>query len=47
MAIVTADILVLAVTWLKTFRQRMEASRIGMQTPLSNMLLRDGLSFHN
>ncbi|THG94501.1 hypothetical protein EW026_g6979 [Hermanssonia centrifuga] len=40
--IVLGDALVLAVTWLKTARNLTEGARIGMRTPLSTMLLRDG-----
>ncbi|THG94467.1 hypothetical protein EW026_g7011 [Hermanssonia centrifuga] len=40
--VIIADILVLALTWRKTFRHRMEAIRVGVQTPLSALLLRDG-----
>ncbi|THG95373.1 hypothetical protein EW026_g6270 [Hermanssonia centrifuga] len=36
------DALVLAVTWAKTARSLAEGARIGMRTPLSTMLLRDG-----
>ncbi len=34
--------LVLVVTWVKTARNMAEGARIGMRTPLSTMLLRDG-----
>ncbi len=44
-AFVLGGILVLAVTWRKTFKHRLDAARIGMQTPLSSLLLRDGTSF--
>ncbi|THG95122.1 hypothetical protein EW026_g6472 [Hermanssonia centrifuga] len=36
------DTLVLVVTWVKTARNLTEGARIGMRTPLSTMLLRDG-----
>ncbi|THH00332.1 hypothetical protein EW026_g2162 [Hermanssonia centrifuga] len=40
--VIIADILVLALTWHKTFRHRMDAIRVGVRTPLSALLLRDG-----
>ncbi|PSR97186.1 hypothetical protein PHLCEN_2v4357, partial [Hermanssonia centrifuga] len=41
-AISLSDALVLAVTWVKTASNLTEGARIGMRTPLSTMLLRDG-----
>ncbi|KAI0084407.1 hypothetical protein BDY19DRAFT_971798 [Irpex rosettiformis] len=41
-AVVVADVLVLMVTWLKTFQAYMEARRAKIRTPLGNLLLRDG-----
>ncbi|PSS05552.1 hypothetical protein PHLCEN_2v3722 [Hermanssonia centrifuga] len=41
-ALSLGDALVLAVTWVKTARNWTEGARIGMRTPLSTMLLRDG-----
>ncbi|PSS32229.1 hypothetical protein PHLCEN_2v1998 [Hermanssonia centrifuga] len=41
-ALIVGDALVLAVTWVKTARNLAEGARIGMRTPLSTMLLRDG-----
>ncbi len=43
-ALIIGDALVLAVTWVKTARTLIEGARIGMRTPLSTMLFRDGLS---
>ncbi|THH00331.1 hypothetical protein EW026_g2163 [Hermanssonia centrifuga] len=40
--VIIADILVLVLTWRKTFRHRMEAIRVGVRAPLSALLLRDG-----
>ncbi len=45
LALIISDILVLTLTWRKTFRQRMDAARIGVRTPLSSLLLRDGTPF--
>ncbi len=42
-AISLGDALILAVTWVKTARNLTEGARIGMHTPLSTMLLRDGV----
>ncbi len=42
LAVIAADILVLALTWRLTFRHWREGVRAGMRTPLSTMLLRDG-----
>ncbi|THG94811.1 hypothetical protein EW026_g6727 [Hermanssonia centrifuga] len=42
LALIAADVLVLALTWNRTFTHRMAAIRVGVQTPLSAMLLRDG-----
>lgn len=36
------DILVLSLTWAKTFKQFKEARAIGMNTPITMLLLRDG-----
>ncbi|THG95249.1 hypothetical protein EW026_g6369 [Hermanssonia centrifuga] len=41
-AVSLGDGLVLVVTWVKTARNLAEGARIGMRTPLSTMLLRDG-----
>lgn len=43
-AVIIGDILVLAFTWFKTFRHRMNVIRVGVQTPMSALLLRDGPS---
>ncbi len=36
------DVLVLVVTWVKTVKNLAEGARIGIRTPLSTMLFRDG-----
>ncbi len=46
--LIVGDVLVLAVTWVKTARNLTEGARIGMRTPLSTMLFRDGVPvFHS
>ncbi len=45
LAVVVADILLIAFTWYKTFQNRMVGLRVGMRTPLSSLLLRDGMLF--
>lgn len=42
LAIIIADVLVLILTWRKTFTTQRDASRVGIRTPLSKLLLRDG-----
>ncbi|THG96480.1 hypothetical protein EW026_g5359 [Hermanssonia centrifuga] len=42
LAVVLADILVLVLTWMKTFGTRREASRIHIEVPMVTLLIRDG-----
>ncbi|KAI0345923.1 hypothetical protein BDW22DRAFT_927284 [Trametopsis cervina] len=42
LAVITADILVLASTWLKTFTTQRESMRLGMEFPIVHLLFRDG-----
>lgn len=44
LAIIVLDVIVLVVTWIKTFGHVREASRIGVNVSLSAILLRDGES---
>ncbi len=44
LAVITADAIVLAVTWTKTYTTRKDGLRLGMEIPLTSLLLRDGLS---
>ena len=37
-----SDLIVLVVTWLKTFRHVKQAYKVGMRASLSTLLLRDG-----
>ena len=39
---VTADLVVLVLTWIKTFRNWSEARRLGIELTVSECLLRDG-----
>ncbi len=39
---IAADILVLVLTWMKTYRNYKEATRVGLQAKVSSLLLRDG-----
>ncbi|OCH84034.1 hypothetical protein OBBRIDRAFT_742282, partial [Obba rivulosa] len=41
-ALIVADVLILAITWSKTYAIRKEAARNNVSTPLATMLLRDG-----
>ncbi|PSR72100.1 hypothetical protein PHLCEN_2v12015 [Hermanssonia centrifuga] len=43
LALIISDTVILALTWRKTFTHRMEAARIGVETPLSDLLLRDAV----
>ncbi len=43
LAVVLADILVLVLTWMKTFGTRREASRIHIEVPMITLLIRDGM----
>ncbi|PSR81866.1 hypothetical protein PHLCEN_2v6238 [Hermanssonia centrifuga] len=36
-----ADVLVISLTWMKTFRHKKEASRLNMKLPLSTLIIRD------
>ncbi|OCH91904.1 hypothetical protein OBBRIDRAFT_487305 [Obba rivulosa] len=40
--VITSDVIVLLVTWLKTFPLKREADRANIKSPLATMLLRDG-----
>ncbi len=42
-AVAIGDILVLAATWHKTYKYRMDTTRTGMRAPLAHLLLRDGV----
>lgn len=41
-ALILANMLMLVLTWAKTFRLKREAMRLNMKMPLSTLLLRDG-----
>ena len=41
-AVITADVLVLLVTWSKTAKSYREARRLGISAPLVTLLFRDG-----
>jgi len=41
-ALIAADVVVLAVTWWRTYKIHSEAKRNGVQAPLATLLLRDG-----
>ncbi len=45
-SLIAADILVVVFTWHKTFMVRRQAARIGLQTPVYSLILRDGLSIY-
>ena len=40
--IITSDLLVLAITWMATFKNSREMKLLGQRTSLSNILFRDG-----
>lgn len=42
---IIADVLVLAVTWMKTAQLYLEARRIKVNAPLATMLFRDGKGY--
>lgn len=42
-AVIVADLIVLAVTWYKAAGTVIEAYRLGIRVPVSEILLRDGL----
>ncbi|EMD40375.1 hypothetical protein CERSUDRAFT_102782 [Gelatoporia subvermispora B] len=44
-SMITADVIVLLVTWFKTYSVKRDAHRHGIQTPLVTMLLVDGIHF--
>lgn len=43
--LITADVIVLAVTWIGTYRQTREAIRAGVHASISAILLRDGKQY--
>ena len=43
LAVITADVIVLAATWHKTLGTVREAKRLQIQMPLSTVLIRDGM----
>lgn len=46
-AVTAADVLVVAITWLKTYRHVREASQLGVTVSVSAILLRDGENFYS
>lgn len=46
LSLIAADIIVLAITWIKTFRHVEEASQLGVSVSVSATLLRDGEILH-
>lgn len=44
-SLIIADVLVLVLTWIKTYKQVVEGRRAGITTSISMCLLRDGSSF--
>lgn len=42
---ILGDALVVAVTWVRSFRQVRKANKLGMSVPLSSMLFRDGTAY--
>ena len=40
--LIVADVLVICLTWIKTWNQVREGRRLGMRIPLSTCILRDG-----
>lgn len=42
--VITSDVIVLVITWVKTFKIKREAVRNNVSVPLVSMLLRDGES---
>ncbi|THG96397.1 hypothetical protein EW026_g5432 [Hermanssonia centrifuga] len=45
LSMIAADILVLVLTWMKTYRNYKEATRVGLQAKVSSLLLRDGTTY--
>ena len=41
-AVTLAEVLVLSLTWKRTFYDRREAAALGITTPITHLLLRDG-----
>lgn len=44
LAVIAADVIVVTITWIRTFHHVKEASRIGVSVRISAILLRDGES---
>lgn len=44
--VLSSDVLLLVLTWIKTLGIRRTSSRLGMRAPLSTLLLRDGNDSH-
>lgn len=42
LCVIAADVLLLVVTWRKTYATKRDADRYGIETPFATMLLRDG-----
>lgn len=47
LSIIIADVLVIAVTWHRTFRHVREATRLGIRTSISSVMLKDGTFTHH
>lgn len=44
-ATIASDVILIALTWVKTFGINRESSKLGMRTPLATLLLRDGTGY--